>query len=307
LGECKGRVLTIGNILKDRLETKFGVVDTYGGTSYPGLAARRLGYKSRILSRGNEELSEWIQYLNSEGVEVILQDDRTMHFVNNYRGVERKQFLLSRTEKIKIDIDEKYDVIHIDPRFQEVSPDTAERVRDKCKILSMDAQGFVRDIDPKDNSVIGRYLEDTEKKKLLPYVDFLKVSKNEMRFVVNYGEYDYKRICKRLHKMGVGVVAITLDVEGSLIYDGQSDRFHKIPAFKTKTVDETGAGDVYAASFAIILSEGGDVIDAGAFATAAASFTVGGVGTTSIANRNEVEYRANFIKKNILKNNRIKN
>ncbi|MBF0361301.1 MAG: adenosine kinase [Oligoflexia bacterium] len=42
---------------------------------------------------------------------------------------------------------------------------------------------------------------------------------------------------------------ITLGAEGSLIYDGEEQRYYKIEGHKINAVDTTGAGDVYAGAF----------------------------------------------------------
>jgi len=281
--------LAIGNITRDLLRIKDKEESSFGGTSYSGITAAALGYHSRILSRGNDELSGWIKVLNGKGVEVILQPDKNAtFFVNDYTQGERKQLLLGYTEKINLVINEKIDVIHVDPMFQEVSSELLKKARKQCNILSLDVQGLVRDI--KDKQVIGRFWDERE--EFLPFVDFLKVGKYEINLISKL--QDYKKICEELHSLGARIVALTFGIKGSLVYDGE---FYKVPIYKTKTIDETGAGDVYGTSFSLRYFETKDALDSAIFATAAASFVVEDFGPRNIAERKKVEKRYQFLKR----------
>jgi len=153
--------LVIGNITKDLIRTKDREEYSFGGASYPGITAKQLGYKTRVLSRGNDQLSEWIEQLNIMGIEVLLQpDENVTYFVNDYTSGERKQLLYAHTKKIDFKIDEKIDIIHVSPVFQEVDSELIKKAKKQCDFLSLDVQGLVRDV--KDLHVIGRFWEDKE-------------------------------------------------------------------------------------------------------------------------------------------------
>jgi len=65
-----------------------------------------------------------------------------------------------------------------------------------------------------------------------------------------------------------------------------------IPAFPAaRQVDPTGAGDAFAAAYAVARSEGSAPIDAARFASATASFAVEGWGMAGLAERTRVEER----------------
>lgn len=78
---------------------------------------------------------------------------------------------------------------------------------------------------------------------------------------------------------------MTFGREGSIIYD---NKLHKIPAFKTSTIDETGAGDVFGSSFVIRHYEMGNIIDAASFAAASDSFVVENFGIMVIADKERI-------------------
>ncbi|MCX6821635.1 MAG: carbohydrate kinase, partial [Candidatus Aenigmarchaeota archaeon] len=63
------KFLVIGNITKDIIRTKNEEKYALGGNaSYSSIAAVKLGCKTHVLSRGNDEIIEWIKNLKSQGI-----------------------------------------------------------------------------------------------------------------------------------------------------------------------------------------------------------------------------------------------
>ncbi|WP_455276118.1 PfkB family carbohydrate kinase [[Eubacterium] cellulosolvens] len=280
--------LVIGNITKDLIKTRRMERNLFGGTSFAGLIARKLGYESSILTKGNYKLEEWISYLGKNGIQVLLQEDeQTASFVNDYSSIDRKQSLLEFTKKIVFDIQKDFDIIHFNPVYQEIDLDLVKNARKKCRYLSLDVQGLVRE--QEDRKIQGRFW--IEREDWLKYLDFLKVGKNEINLISRLKNYE--KICEELKSFGVKTIALTFGRDGSIIYYNQS---YKIPAFETNTIDETGAGDVFGSSFAIKHYETGNIIEAALFATASASFVVEDFGTIGIANKEVIEQRYNKLK-----------
>ncbi len=280
------RFLVIGNITKDELITKAGGRIAFGGASYAALAAARLGWEAQIVTRGNDEIEAWAEGLRGEGIKVDVQPDESLtHFLNDYSSGGRRQWLLSHTGPIAYDPSWEADVIHINPMFGEVGAEEVEGAKGRCGLLSLDAQGFVRGL--RGSRVIGRFWG--ERGKFLGHADLLKVGREEARLVSRMR--DPWGICRELSGFGPRIVELTLGERGSLIFDG--DRFdgYEVPAYRTREVDPTGAGDVYAAAFAIKYFESRDALEAGLFASAAASFAVEAFGTDGIAERARVEER----------------
>jgi len=280
--------LVIGNITKDLIKTIRIERNLFGGASFAGLTAHKLGYESSVLTKGNYKLEEWISFLEKKGIQVHLQEDEHIaSFVNDYSSVERKQSLLEFTKKIVFNIQEEFDIIHLNPVYQEIDLDLVKNARKNCRYLSLDVQGLVRE--QEDKKIQGRFW--IEREDWLKYIDFLKVGKNEVGLISRLKTY--KKICKELKTFGVKTIALTFGREGSIIYDNQT---YKIQAFKTNTIDETGAGDVFGSSFAIRHYETGNMIEAALFATASASFVVENFGTTGIADKKRIEQRYNKLK-----------
>jgi sugar/nucleoside kinase (ribokinase family) len=283
------KFLVIGNITKDTLRMKEKEIEAFGGSaSYSSIAAKKLDCDTYVLSRGNRELDEWIKNLKNLGIKVELEKSETIsHFVNDYTGKERKQFWLSDAGKIDFKDLGKMDIIHLGSVFNEITLDCVKKARKNAKLLSLDVQGFLRSSDKE--KVIMKFWE--EKAEFLKYVDLVKVNRLESGFVSK--KTTYEEICKELLEFGPKIVELTLRDNGSIVF---SDKIYKIPVYHTNLVDKTGAGDVYAASFAIKYFETNDALESGLFASAAASFVVEDFGTKNMANINSIEKRFNELK-----------
>ena len=85
-------------------------------------------------------------------------------------------------------------------------------------------------------------------------------------------------------------VVVTEAERGAALHArGRTDH---VPAFAVaEVIDQTGAGDAFAASLALGLAEGLTMIEAATFASAAASFAVEGLGMSRLADRARVRER----------------
>ena len=283
------KFLVIGNLTKDLIKTGQNEKIAFGGSSsYSSITAKRLGCQSFVLSRGNEEFKDWIDFLEKEEIKVELQKSKKItSFVNEYTEFGRTQKILSDAGKIEFKNLGEMDAIHIGPVFNEITLECVKKARKNCKLLSLDVQGFVR------KSVKGGVEKKfwKEREKFLKYVDLLKVSADEITSVSD--ELNYEDVCKELVNLGVKVVELTFGEKGSIVF---GEKLHKIPVYKTNVIDKTGSGDVYATAFAIRYFETKDELNSGLFASAAASFVVEDFGTNNIAEKDRVEERYKELK-----------
>jgi len=286
--ENRNKFLSIGNIDRAVNKTEFGEKIAYGGGTYTGITANELGWDTTILTKGNEQLSEWLIELEDLGIRVIMQpDDSITSFYNDYTSGIRVQKLVSKTGKIIFDLEEKFDVIHIAPLFHEVDLALVKKAKNKCKLLSLDVQGLVRE--EKNGIVEGVFLED--RKEWFNEVDILKVGEEEIKYVSE--KETPEEICKDLKSLGPKIVTLTFGKKGSVVF---GKKFYNIPTIAVKEVDPTGAGDVYATAFVIKYFETKDERDAGFFAAAASSFVVEDFGARNIQSREKVEERVKQMK-----------
>lgn len=135
------------------------------------------------------------------------------------------------------------------------------------------AQGLLRSFDA-DGTVVATPWTDYA--RLLPKVDAVVVSEED------HAEYPAW--------LPFTTVVVTQAERGSELHArGRTDH---VPAFAVaEVIDQTGAGDAFAASLALGLAEGLTMIEAATFASAAASFAVEGLGMSRLADRARVRER----------------
>jgi len=93
---------------------------------------------------------------------------------------------------------------------------------------------------------------------------------------------------RHLLAQGVGTVIVTLGAKGALIVSPGG--VQRVPGHVVDVVDTTGAGDAFNGAIAVALAEGKTVVDAVAFANAAAALQVTKFGTApAMPYRDEVE------------------
>ena len=80
------------------------------------------------------------------------------------------------------------------------------------------------------------------------------------------------------HALGLGakIVALKLGAEGALV--ATADVRHRIPAYPVRSVDATGAGDVFGGAFVARILRGDSPYRAGRYAAAAAALSTAGYG-----------------------------
>ncbi len=143
---------------------------------------------------------------------------------------------------------------------------------------------------PKDVKVSfspGIYAEK-ELEDLLPvikksYVVFL--NRNEIENITNN---NYKKGSRELIEKGAGIIAVTLGKKGCYVQNKKNS--YEIPAYKTKVVDTTGAGDAFAAGFLYGILSGKNLQDSGRFGNYLASCCIRKFGARDgLPYRNEIE------------------
>ena len=82
------------------------------------------------------------------------------------------------------------------------------------------------------------------------------------------------------------VLIVTLADRGARLHTGGA--WHDVPPFPAREIDPTGAGDVFAAAYAVRFRETRDPLQAARFASAAASLSVRGPSTSAIPTRPEI-------------------
>jgi ribokinase len=131
-------------------------------------------------------------------------------------------------------------------------------------------------------------------RELLRQIDIITPNKVEAEMITGIkvtDENSMRSIAKEFFHFGIQNVLITLGSKG--VFVGLPHTMELIPAFNVRSIDSTGAGDVFSGSLAAFLAESMPIEDAAKMAIASASISVTRMGAQDSApHRMEIE---NFI------------
>jgi sugar/nucleoside kinase (ribokinase family) len=277
--------LVIGQIVCDIQADGSGVL---GGTAlYSALTAARLGARVGVLTRGR--YGERIDSIDvpslepySEQLTIITQSAETpTFFVNEYVGSRRTQTI--RRWAGPIDLRglpphwANARVIHLGPVAREI--DTHQALSLSPGFLGITPQGWMREW-PMERGGRVRHVPLRLPPELLARTDTIVVSDEEIAQARAAVEWVGAR------RIGV----VTLGPNGcNLLYAGHRV---ELPGYPVKTVDLTGAGDVFAAAFFLKASDRRvSPVTAGRYANLVAALSLRGVGPDAVPPIEEIEER----------------
>lgn len=260
-----------------------------GSVIYNSLLMKNLGFPNRIIGKCGKKLKDTIQKYGIN-TSYVYESRQTTKFKNIYHHGTRIQYAIKGEKILSEDIPSE--ALHsqgvlVTPVLDEI--DLSLFLPHDIFIM-VDISGFLRHV-LKNNRVI---LKDKSKiaEKLRNYNVF-KCNLEEARFLSD--QRNISKMCKFLIANTGNIGIITDGVIGSYIFDRA--KIVKICSYKTKHIDPTGAGDVYGSSFLIRFLECNNMIEAGLFASAAASFVVEDYGINNIPLRTEIDNRVAILKK----------
>ncbi|MBI4173493.1 MAG: hypothetical protein HY519_02120, partial [Candidatus Aenigmarchaeota archaeon] len=181
-------------------------------------------------------------YLREVAAAPIITQGKTTEFVNEYRDRTRTQRMIARCGNIlPTDIKNEYSAAVACGVIGEVKHETIIKMRKVSKLVLADVQGMIR-MAGKDKGVFHVPLHETGFRASTKYLDVLKVSAEEARYV------DIEAVAKDC------AVIVTQGMKGCTIYDGQQKT--RIGTAPLREVDATGAGDSFLAGLAYGLVHG---------------------------------------------------
>ena len=248
--------LIIGHITADLTDD----VAQLGGTAaFSGLTGHALGLNTGIITSSSKNFNTdllkdlWMWKIDS---------NQPTTFRNISDGVNRKQYLYHIAEPItKEDLPNFHhppDILHLGPVANEVDPGLLDAFPTSLKCLT--PQGWFR----KRNQDCGVELHPWDEwEKHLPKADAAVISIDDV-------QKDEELISKMA---GVTpVFAVTENYLGARVYWNNDARFFSAP--EVKYLDDTGAGDIFAAAFFYRYYMTRDPWEAGRFAVLLASWSV---------------------------------
>lgn len=264
--------LVIGHVAKDLTNGGYRL----GGTAlYSALTARNLGRSVGMITCASSDvhLSQLL-----EDVEVVcLPSAVTTTFRNVYQQGRRRQYVHAVADRIDAEsVPSRWreaPVVHLGPIAGEFDADLMSVF--PSSFVGLTPQGWLRQWDEQGRVSPCRWMESRDS---LSRADAVIVSQEDLQGEA--GALHSQLGLSRLAVVTEGPKGATLHLHGK--------RYH-YPAVESKSVDPTGAGDVFAAAFLVRLAETDDPHKAVRFATAAASISVTRVGIPSAPGRAEIE------------------
>jgi sugar/nucleoside kinase (ribokinase family) len=300
-------IVTIGHFSKDliKLPNKVSSLPSLGGPpAFVSLSAQKLKAKVSVISKVGEDFKKkQIRFLNKHKVDLsglqIIKNTFTTSYTLEYNETgDRILTLNSRAQSIdKSDIPDSLEtkLFHLSPIANEISSLIIKKLRKRTSYISLDIQGFLRHF-RKDGRVYLKSIDDIE---MLSNVDIFKASSNEIEIVTK--QTDVYHAIKKIVKTGIKIVIVTEGNAGSIFYFN-GKMFH-IPAAKPKkTVDLTGAGDVYLGAFLAEFILGKEPVWCACVGSASSSFVIEKLGLKGFKSRKHIYDRAS---KNLEKSYRI--
>ena len=298
-----GKVIVVGTLAFDTIETPYGKVERVIGGSAPfaSLAAKTKNVECAVVSIvGNDFPKSYLDLLVSKGIDIsevqIEKSGKSFFWSGKYYHNMNKRDTLETQVNVLANFDPKIpknytnlDILvlgNLDPKVQ---LSVISQFEKRPKFTMLDTMNFWMD-NTLDNLL-----------KIISKVDLICINDDEV--IQLSGCKDYKNGIKKILTMGPKYLIMKKGEYGSTLYSDNLEFF--CPSFKVKKViDPTGAGDSFAGAFAGHLAESKNytfesISSALIYANAVASFCVEKFGIENMLNisKDEIDKRISFIKK----------
>ncbi len=248
--------LIIGHITADLTP---GGVRLGGTATFSGLTAKALNLNVGAITSYSPDLdisplqSLWL--LNKTSA-------HTTTFENISYGVNRTQYLFHVAERLtKNDIPEFHyppEIVHLGPVANEVDVDILSRFPNSLKCIT--PQGWMR------------FRSETNLIEKIKWENYQEGLRQADIAVVSIDDVQMDEDFISLMSHEIPILAVTENKKGARIYWNNDARF--ITAPEVKFIDDTGAGDIFAAAFFYRYFQTKDPWEAGRFAVLLASWSV---------------------------------
>lgn len=257
-------VVALGELLIDFTENGLGVSGNPMFEANPGGAPcnvlamlSKLGKKTAFIGKVGDDmfgrqLSDAVKgaRICTDGIVIDKSIPTTLAFVHTLAGGEREfsflrnpgaDMMLTKSE-VNADIIRDSKIFH----FGTLSS-THEGVREATRFAIDTAieSGALISFDPNLREPLWKSLDDakTEIKYSLSKCNILKISDNEIEFLLGHSDYDKaaEQLMERYEN--IRLIFITLGGDGSCAYSRNAKA--KAPVYDVKTVEKTGAGDTF--------------------------------------------------------------
>jgi 1D-myo-inositol 3-kinase len=284
--------VVVGHITRDLLPS--GDSRMGGTATYSAITAARLGYRVGVLTsaRLDDVPRQWLDPANEDTIGgdgqiavTCVSSPYTTTFENIYIKGQRRQIVRNVAAPLTNgDIPADWrgaDILHLGPVAAEVDEIAWGSI--EAGLLGLTPQGWMRRWDA-DGQVWPVEWQSAPAFAAMSGSERVSGGPIVVLSIEDMG-HDWERVRRLAHQFAL-VVVTTGRLGASVFWRGTQ---HDVPAYATREVDLTGAGDVFAAAFFIRMHEGADPISAACFANAAASLAIQEPGLCGIPHRQDVE------------------
>jgi hypothetical protein len=274
------------DVLEDSGERRPG-----GGAFYSALQAARLGLRALIITQGHvAELEELLAPYRGEVELRIFPAQHTTTLATSGMGAGRRQRMLAWAGAIAEPLQVDTEILHL----AAVARETPADWRGNASFVGVTPQGLMRSwhtggvtIGQADGEGIARdgttRLVKLDAQLLPGRIDAVVVSEQEHQFCGDAFDGVHDRHDRRCT---VAVTAAGTPTQLQLP-DGKSEYARTLTVAQPR--DDLGAGDVFAATFFIALSEGRAAVDAALRGNTAAALRIAGSGPRAVADLAAIE------------------
>ncbi|WP_062053656.1 PfkB family carbohydrate kinase [Aquimarina longa] len=297
------KLLIVGSVAFDAIETPFGKTDKIlgGAAPYIALSASNFNVSSAIVSVVGEDFPlDYLTMLERKNIDIsaieIVKGGKTFFWRGRYHNdlnsrdtLETQLNVLADFSPVVPDTHKDSEIIMLGNLHPLVQLSVIEQLTTTPKLIVLDTMNFWMD----------NTLDDLL--KVIAKVDVITINDEEARQLS--GEYSLVKAARVIEKMGPKYVVIKKGEHGALLFHEEQIFF--APALPLEEVfDPTGAGDTFAGGFSGYLAKTNDISfenmkKAVIHGSNLASFCVEKFGTERMENldRNEVLKRLQQFKK----------
>lgn len=249
-----GKLLIVGSVAFDAIETPFGKTDKILGGAAPfiGLAASQFQTESAIVSVVGEDFpQEYLDLLSNKGIDVsaieIVKGGKTFFWSGKYHNDMNTRDTLVTELNVMADfnpiVPENFkdaDVVMLGNLHPNIQMGVINQMKKRPKLIVLDTMNFWMD----------NTLEELI--AVIKHTDVITINDEEARQLTQ--EYSLVKAAAKIHEMGPKYVVIKKGEHGALLFHDENVFF--APALPLEEVfDPTGAGDTFAGGFSGYLAE----------------------------------------------------
>ena len=249
-----GKLLIVGTVAFDAIETPFGKTDNIlgGAATYIGLAASQFDLDAAIVSVvGDDFPNKYLQILADKNIDIsaieIVKGGKTFFWSGKYHNDLNSRDTLSTELNVLADfnpvVPENYrnaDVVMLGNLHPNIQMKVIRQMEKKPKLIVLDTMNY--------------WMNHTseELNEVIKHIDIITINDEEARQLTN--EYSLVKAASKIHAMGPKYVVIKKGEHGALLF--HNDNIFFAPALPLEEVfDPTGAGDTFAGGFVGFLTE----------------------------------------------------